>query len=76
MTHTEPMRRLAIRLTLVLVSALGVPASTSALSTGTPDIDVDTPRRADAVSASSLWDSPAAPETVVVQASGAAAHST
>jgi hypothetical protein len=68
MTYTEPMRRLAIRLTLLLVSALGAPASTSALSTGTADIDVDTPRRADAVSASSLWDSPAAPETVVVKA--------
>lgn len=67
MTRAETMRRLAIRLTLLLVSALGVPASTSALPNGTPDIDADAPRRADAVSASSLWDSPAAPATVVVK---------
>jgi general secretion pathway protein N len=62
------MRRLAIRLGLLLVSALGVPASTSALPTGASDIDADAPRRADTLSASSLWDSPAsAPATVVVK---------
>jgi general secretion pathway protein N len=60
------MRRLAIRLTL-LTAALGVPASTSALPAGTPEIDPDAPRRADAISASSLWDSPAAPSPMVVK---------
>jgi hypothetical protein len=67
MTGAETMRKLAIRLTLVLASALGVPASTSALPIDTPDIDTDAPRRAGAVAASSLWDSPAAPATVVVK---------
>jgi len=67
MTRAETMRKLAIRLTLLLASALGISASTSALPIGTSDIDADLPRRTGAIAASSLWDSPAAPATVVVQ---------
>lgn len=67
MTHTETIRRLVFRLTLLLVTGFGVPASTSALPIDTSDADADIPRRADAVSASSLWDSPEAPATVVVK---------
>jgi hypothetical protein len=68
MTHTGPMpRRATTGLALLLAAVLGVPASTSALPTDTADIDANTPRRADAVSASSLWDSPAAPAPEVVK---------
>jgi hypothetical protein len=67
MTRAETMRKLAIRLTLLLASALGISATTSALPTDTPDIDADAARRTGAIAASSLWDSPAAPATVVVQ---------
>lgn len=67
MTHAKTMRRLPIRLTLLLAAGLGVPASTSALPTDTYDADADIPRRADSLSASSLWESPAAPATVVVK---------
>ena len=66
MTRAETLRRLAIRLTLLLAAGFGVPASTSALPTDTSDADADS-RRADGVSASSLWESPAAPATVVVK---------
>jgi hypothetical protein len=67
MTRAERMRKLAIRLTLLLASALGISASTSALPIDTADIDADAPRRTGGIAASSLWDSPAAAETVVVQ---------
>jgi hypothetical protein len=49
------------------MASLGVPAATMALPTEPSDIDADRPRRADAASASSLWESPPAPETVVVR---------
>jgi hypothetical protein len=62
------VRRLPTRLRwLLLVSALGIPAATSALPTGAPDVEADAPRHADAPSASSLWDSPAVPAPVVVK---------
>ena len=67
MTRPETMRSLAIRVALLLASALGVPASTSALPTDAPAVEPDAPRRADAVAESSLWDSPAAPATVTVR---------
>jgi hypothetical protein len=67
MTRTDTTRRLATRVALLLVAALGVPASTTALSIGTADTDVDMPRRADIPSTSSLWDWPAAAPTVVVK---------
>ena len=67
MTRAETMRKLAIRFTLLLAPALGIPASTSALQIDTPDIDLDAPRRTGAVAASSLWDSPAASATVAVE---------
>ncbi len=67
MTQVETMRRLATGVTLLLVAALGVPASTSALQTDTADADADAPRRADVPSASSPWDLPAIPATVVVK---------
>jgi len=57
------MRRLAVRVTL-LVSALGVPGTTSALPADMPDLAVDTPSRTDA---SPLWDSPVAPAPPAVQ---------
>jgi general secretion pathway protein N len=67
MTRAETMRKLALRLTLLLASALGISASTMALPIDTADIDADAPRRTGGIAASSLWDSPAAAETVVVQ---------
>jgi len=71
MTHatTMPRReiRLATRLALVLVAGFGVPASTSALPTGTLGAETDIPRRGDAPSTSSLWDSPEIPAPVVVK---------
>jgi general secretion pathway protein N len=67
MTQAEAMRTLGMGLTLLLVAALGVPAATSALTTTTADADADIPRRADVPSASSPWDPPAAPATVVVK---------
>jgi general secretion pathway protein N len=67
MTQVETMRRLVIGLTLLLVAALSVPAATSALTTSTADADADVLRRADVPSASSPWDLPAVPATVVVK---------
>jgi hypothetical protein len=59
------VRRLPTRLTwLLLVAALGIPVTTSALTTDAPDIDADAARRANAPS---LWDSPAAPAPVVIK---------
>jgi general secretion pathway protein N len=66
MTHTETMRKSAFRLALLLMAGFGVPASTSALPTDISDADADS-RRADGLSGSSLWESPAAPATVVVK---------
>jgi hypothetical protein len=67
MIQAETMRTLGVGLTLLLVAALGVPAATSALTTDTAEIDADTSRRVDVPSASSPWDSPAVPATVVVR---------
>jgi general secretion pathway protein N len=67
MTAAETMRRQAIGFTLV-AAVLSVPASSSALPTDTSDIDAGAPRRGEAVAASSLWESPAAPAAVVVKA--------
>jgi hypothetical protein len=60
------MRRSTIGLTVLLVTALGVPASTSALPNDS-DLDADTPGHASAMSASPLLDSPAAPAPVAVK---------
>jgi hypothetical protein len=62
MKRRSATRRLATALTFVLLSVLGIPA-TSALPTDAPDIDIDgdVPRQAGAPSVPSLWDSPAAP---------------
>lgn len=60
------MRKLAVGLTL-LVTALGVPASTSALPSDTSDLDADTPAKANAMSASPLLVSPAAPVPVLAK---------
>ncbi len=60
------MQKLAIRLTLLLVSALAVPASTAALTADVSDIDAGSPRRADVPSVSSLWEQPAASAAVMV----------
>jgi general secretion pathway protein N len=65
--RASPRRAIAIRLTLLLATALGVPASTSALPSDMSDLDADTPRQADAMSASPLLDSPAAPAPVEVK---------
>jgi len=67
MTRAEGMRKLAIRLALLLASALGISASTSALPIDAADVDADAPRRTGGIAASSLWDSPAAPATVEVK---------
>jgi hypothetical protein len=68
MTGRETMQKLAIRLTLLLVSALAVPASTAALNGDVSDIDAEAARRADVPAAPSLWDSPSASAPVMVQA--------
>jgi general secretion pathway protein N len=63
-----PVRRSPTTLTwLLLAAALGVPASTSALPTGALDVEADVPRRIGTPSASSLWDSPAAADPVMVK---------
>jgi general secretion pathway protein N len=62
----EVTPRLGIRLAVLLVSALSVPASSSALPTEGPDNDVQAARHADGLSASSLWEQPTAPAPVVV----------
>jgi len=49
------------------VSALGVPASTSAVTAGISDLDADAPRRADGPAASSLWAQPVASTPVLVK---------
>jgi general secretion pathway protein N len=66
MTGRETMLKLAIRLTLLVASALAVPASTAALTADVSDIDADAPRRADVAAAPSLWEQPAASAPVVV----------
>jgi hypothetical protein len=65
--RTEAMRRLAIRLAILLGTALGLPASSSALPSDMSDLDADTPRQANAIPGSPLLDSPAAPVPVVVK---------
>jgi hypothetical protein len=67
MTRPEVMWRRATRLALLLVAALGVPASAAPFATEMSDVDADTQRRADTPSASSRWSAPAAPAPVVVQ---------
>jgi hypothetical protein len=52
---------------LLLASVLGIPASTAALPTDAPDIDANAPRRVGTPSASSLWDSPAVADPVMVK---------
>jgi general secretion pathway protein N len=68
--RAEMMRRSTIGLTVLLVTALGVPASTSALPNDS-DLDADTPGHANAnanvMSASPRLDSPAAPVPVAVK---------
>ncbi|MDE2603300.1 MAG: hypothetical protein KGL62_13165 [Bradyrhizobium sp.] len=51
----------------LLVLALGIPASTLALPTDADDIDLDSPRRADAPSPPSLWDQPTPPPPTMVK---------
>jgi general secretion pathway protein N len=66
MTGRDTMQRLAIRLTLLVASALAVPASTAALTADVSDIDADAPRRADLAAAPPLWEHPAAAAPVMV----------
>jgi general secretion pathway protein N len=68
MRGIKTMRRPLMRLAVLLVSALGVSGSTSALPTDRPDNDADIPRRADAPLATSLWDSPPVAAPVVAKA--------
>jgi len=65
--RASPRRAIAVRFAVLLVTALGVPVSTSALPSDMSDLDADTPRQANAMSASPLSDSPAAPVPVVVK---------
>ena len=67
MTGRETMQKLAIRLTLLLASALAVPASTTALTADVSDIDAEAPRRADVPAAPSLWETPSASAPVMVK---------
>ena len=60
MTGRETMRKLAIRLTLLLVSALVVLASPPALTADVSDIDADAPRPADVLPAPPLREPPTA----------------
>ena len=66
MTGRETMQKLAIRLTLLLASALAVLASTPELTADVSDIDADAPRPADVPSAPSLREQPAASLPVMV----------
>lgn len=61
------MRRLAVRLAILLGSAFGLSASTSALPSDMSDLDADTPREANAIPGSPLLDSPAVSVPVVVK---------
>ena len=66
MRYLEITRRRGAKRTLLLAVALVVPASTSALPTDGFDFDAGgTTRRADAPSASSVWEGPASAEPVV-----------
>jgi hypothetical protein len=60
-------RRILTRPALLVLLALGIPASTLALPTDVDNIDLDAPRRADAPSAPSLWDQPAPPPPIAVK---------
>jgi general secretion pathway protein N len=62
------MLKQALALVALLLSAFALPASTTALPTGQSGSEIETPRRADAPSAPSLWDQPAPAAPVVVQA--------
>jgi general secretion pathway protein N len=62
---TKKIRRPTVKLTLLLVTALGASTSTVALAGDMPDLDADMQGHADATS--SLLDSPAAPVPVVVK---------
>jgi hypothetical protein len=65
MTGRDTMLKLAIRLTLLVASALAIPASTAALTADVSDIDASAPRRADVAAAPSLWEQPAASAPVL-----------
>ena len=69
MTRAETMRKLAIGPTFLLPASLCIPAPSSALPTDVLGTDTDAARRADSISASSLWDSTAAPAPVAVKPS-------
>jgi hypothetical protein len=66
MTGRETMQKLAIRLTLLLASALAVLASTAALTADVSDIDADAPRPADVLAAPPLREQPTASSPVTV----------
>jgi len=59
-------RKRTTRLAALLAITIGTPAATLALPTDALNSDDNTPRRADASSASSIWDEPAAPSPVQV----------
>ena len=63
------MPRQARRLALLLLSALAMPASTSALPRD--ESEMETPRRADTPSVPSLWEQPAPATPVVIRAAEA-----
>jgi general secretion pathway protein N len=67
MTQRATMKRLAIGLTLLLVPALAVPASTAALTEDVSDIDAYAPDRAGVPAAPSLADRPAASAPAMIK---------
>jgi hypothetical protein len=66
MTGRETMLKLAIRLTLLMASALAIPASTAALTADVSDIDAGARRHADAPATAQLWEQPVASAAEVV----------
>jgi hypothetical protein len=65
------MPKQARTLALLLVSALAVPAATSALPRDEGGHEMETPRRADTLSVPSLWEQPAAATPIVIRAAEA-----
>jgi general secretion pathway protein N len=66
--RNSTMRVRAITLASLLASALAISGSTATVPTDATDLDAPTPRRADTPATPSLWDQPASPAPVVVNA--------
>ena len=68
MKSYNTLRWRAVTAASLLVCALAIPGSTAAVPTDATDLDAPAPRRTDTPDAPSLWDRPAAPAPIVVNA--------